>query len=78
MALTGAAFGLPTVVWLQRSPMLTLSHRADADDLVAELTAFGVRCVAAAGLDITVPGVETLQPDALSALRAEAAQVVVL
>ncbi|ASK33879.1 hypothetical protein CEK62_05510 [Alcanivorax sp. N3-2A] len=78
MALTGAAFGQPTVVWLQRVPMLTLSRRADAAELIAELAGFGVRCVADDGLDVTVPGVEALQPEALSALRAEAAQVVVL
>lgn len=79
IALTGAAFGLPTVVWLLRAPLITLARRADAAELIAELTDFGIRCVASqTDLADAIAGVEALDNDALAALRARASQVVVL
>lgn len=79
IALTGAAFGLPTVVWLLCAPLHTLARRADAAALIAELTGFGIRCVASRhDLADIMEGVEPLDNDALAALRARAAQVVVL
>lgn len=79
IALTSAAFGLPTAVWLLRAPLNTLARRADAAALIAELTGFGIRCVASrSDLTDVMEGVEPLDNDALAALRARAAQVVVL
>ena len=56
-----------------------LARRADHGDLLAELTGFGVRCVARrddlpAGLD----GIEGLDDSALHGLRHSAAQLVIL
>ena len=70
MALTGAAFGVVTTVWLARAPLAHLAQRADAEVLIGELTDFGVRCVAAAeDLPEKVPaGVEALDATALAGL----------
>ncbi|MBG12146.1 MAG: hypothetical protein ABJQ98_10420 [Alloalcanivorax venustensis] len=79
MALTGAAFGVTTLVWFEAAPLKVLARRADHGDLLAELTGFGVRCVARrddlpAGLD----GIEGLDDSALHGLRHSAAQLVIL
>ena len=79
MALTGAAFGVTTLVWFEASPLNVLARRADHADLLAELTGFGVRCVARRddlpeGLD----GIEGLDDTGLRELRRSAAQWVIL
>ncbi len=79
MALTCAAFGLATTVWLDAAPLAQLARRRDGEALIAELTAFGVRCVAAAeNLPAGLSGVESLEADALRALRAGETPLVVL
>lgn len=70
MALTGAAFGVATTVWLGRAPLAHLARRADAEALIGELTGFGVRCVAAAD-DLPGPapaGLEALDGTTLAGL----------
>lgn len=80
MALTGAAFGIDTTVWLARAPLVHLSRRTDADDPISELADFGVRCVAARAdlpaalseASCTKPtpkGIELLSSDDLAALH---------
>lgn len=70
LALTGAAFGVPTTVWLTGAPLAHLARREDGAALLAELTGFGVRCVAARD-DLSAPlaGVAPLDAPALAALR---------
>ena len=79
MALTGAAFGVTTLVWFQAAPLKVLARRAAHGALLAELTRFGVRCVARrddlpAGLD----GIEGLDDAELHGLRHGAAQLIIL
>lgn len=80
MALTGAAFALPTRVWLGQEAVAALARRDDGDALLAELTGFGVRCVAdqahrGAGAPAAI---EWLDDGGLNALRDQAAQIIVL
>lgn len=79
MALTCAAFGLATTVWLDAAPLVQLARRRDGDALIAELTAFGIRCVAASeDLPAGLSGVEALEASDLLALRAGDTPLVVL
>lgn len=79
MALTGAAFGVTTLVWFQAAPLKVLARRADASDLLAELTGFGVRCVARRDdLPEGLGGIEGLDDTELHELRRGAAQMVIL
>lgn len=71
MALTGAAFGVSTTVWLGPAPLMHLARREDAGVVLAELGDFGVRCVALQDdLLAPLPGVEALDCTALAQLRA--------
>jgi len=79
MALTGAAFGVTTLVWFQAAPLRVLARRDDRGDLLAELTGFGVRCVARrADLPDGLEGIEGLDDTELYRLRHGAAQMVLL
>ncbi|MFT6600165.1 MAG: hypothetical protein ACJATD_001014 [Alloalcanivorax sp.] len=79
MALTGAAFGVTTLVWFQAAPLKVLARRADHADLLAELTGFGVRCVARRDdLPDGLTGIEGLDDTELHGLRRHAAQMVLL
>lgn len=79
MALTGAAFGVATLVWFEASPLNVLASRSDHADLLAELTGFGIRCVARReDLPDGLAGIEGLDPTALHQLRHSAAQMVIL
>lgn len=79
MALTGAAFGVTTTIWLGPAPLEQLSRRADAGQLLGELTDFGVHCVALQSpLLETLSGVEGLDVEGLAGLRARTDQLVVL
>ncbi|MFP1680537.1 hypothetical protein ACLD02_17710 [Alloalcanivorax sp. C16-2] len=80
MALTGAAFALPTRVWLGPDAVAALARRDDGDALLAELTDFGVSCVAdqahrGAGAPTAIAWLDTGD---LNALRDQAAQIIVL
>lgn len=83
MALTGAAFGVATTVWLGPAPLAQLARRADANQMLGELTGFGVRCVAAQRdlpptPNTALADVEALDDEALGSLRAACDQLVVL
>lgn len=79
MALTSAAFGLATTVWLGTAPLAQLARRRDGNALIGELIDFGVRCVAASeDLPGELRGVEALGTDQLMALRAGNTPLVVL
>tara|TARA_A100001391_G_scaffold899_2_gene1293 strand:- start:6885 stop:7199 length:315 start_codon:yes stop_codon:yes gene_type:complete len=80
MALTGAAFALPTRVWLAPEVVAVLARRADGGELLAELTGFGVTCVAdrAHQQDGAPAAIQWLDRTALAALRDDAERVIVL
>lgn len=79
MALTGAAFGVDTLVWFQASPLKVLAKRADHADFLAELSGFGVRCVARReDIPAGLAGVEPLEAQALGELQRTCAQMVIL
>ncbi|MFP1684441.1 hypothetical protein ACLD0W_18175 [Alloalcanivorax sp. C16-1] len=80
MALTGAAFALPTRVWLSAEVVTVLARRADGDELLAELTGFGVTCVAdrAHHRDGAPASIQWLDRVALATLRDDADRVIVL
>ncbi|MFC6330421.1 hypothetical protein [Alloalcanivorax gelatiniphagus] len=80
MALTDAAFALPTRVWLAPEVVAVLARRADGGELLAELTGFGVTCVAdrAHQQDGAPAAIQWLDRTALAALRDDAERVIVL
>jgi len=79
MALTGAAFGVDTLMWLEATPLKVLARRADHGQLLAELSGFGIRCVARQeDLPAGLPGIEGLDSAALHTLRRHASQMVIL
>lgn len=79
MALTGAAFGVETLLWLDTVPLKVLARRADHGEILTEINDFGIRCVARQeDLPSELSGVEGLPSNALLALRRDVAQMVVL
>ncbi|QJX01628.1 hypothetical protein HML84_02640 [Alcanivorax sp. IO_7] len=80
MALTGAAFAMPTRVWLGPEAVAALARRDDGDALLDELAGFGVACVAdRAHRPAGAPAaIQWLDDDALNALREQSAQIIVL
>lgn len=76
MLMTGAAFGLPTALWLTDGCLKTLAA-LPVNESLQQLPDFGVRCVAS---DTAVPGtlqLETLSAEALRNLRNDYQQVLV-
>lgn len=76
MLMTGAAFGLPTTLWLTDDCLSTLTA-LPANDTLAQLPDFGVRCVISELADDTGLTVEKLSQEALHTLRDDSQQVLV-
>ena len=76
MLMTGAAFGLPTTLWLTDGCLNALAA-LPANDSLLQLADFGVRCVVS---DTAVAGtlqVDSLNADELRTLRNDSQQVLV-
>lgn len=76
MLMTGAAFGLPTTLWLTDGCLNALAA-LPANDSLLQLPGFGVRCVIS---DTASPGTlpaEALSADSLRDLRNDCQQVLV-
>lgn len=80
MALTGAAFALPTRIWLGEEVVAALSGRSDGAESIAELAGFGIVCVADRRHQQrhAPAAIEWLSASELTTLRDEAAQLIVL
>ncbi len=78
MLMTGAAFGLPTTLWLTDGCLSVLSA-LPVNDSLSQLADFGVRCVAGSqeGMAQEHLQLEILSADALRSLRLESQQVLV-
>ena len=76
MLMTGAAFGLPTTLWLTDGCLKALAA-LPINDSLQQLAGFGVRCVVSDTADPGTLQADTLSADSLRTLRNDCQQVLV-
>ena len=76
MLMTGAAFGLPTALWLTNDCVSVL-NALPANDSLLQLADFGVRCVVSDSATTGALQAEALNGDELRELRTGCQQVLV-